>query len=230
VVAADGTHPIFNGPFTPAGTSFTGDHFGHSLIQGPDLTPLILRRANDDPDPSPGDPNAIVLAQYCSGPGITLIGGMTMPEFHSPSPNGENLRGNIVHYTANTTQCSGEKPPPPVVTPSPPAPVRDSTAPRVRVAGLRTRGCVSRNFRIRVRTRESALKLVTVSLDGRRIAKSRRTSFAVRIRARKLRTGSHRLRIAAVDTAGNRRTVRRRFTRCAVAARPRVRVRPRFTG
>ena len=104
VVAADGSHPIFTGPSTPVGTTFEGDSFGHALIQGPGLTPLILRTVGDD-EGEPGDPDAMVLAQY-SGCGLTLIGGMTTTNFHDPQPNALNLRANIIHYAANTDVCA----------------------------------------------------------------------------------------------------------------------------
>ena len=117
--------------------------------------------------------------------------------------------------------------PTPAAAPTPVVTVR----PLVRVAGVR-RACVADNFRVRVGVASAALELATVSLDGRRIGKSKRPSFSVVVPARRLRAGGHRLRIAAVDTAGNRRTVRRRFTRCARKAQVRrpVRRQPRFTG
>lgn len=101
VVAANPSHPIFVGPLTPAGTSFEGDSFGHALVTGPGLTPLILRRVGDNDGVSPGDPNAVVLAEYRSGNGLTLIGGITLPEHQDPDPNAANLWANIMAYTAS---------------------------------------------------------------------------------------------------------------------------------
>ena len=110
--------------------------------------------------------------------------------------------------------------------PPPPPAARDSLAPRVRLSGLRRR-CVRGSFRIRIRVREASLRRVTVFLDGRRIARRTRRSFRVRIRAHRLRPGRHRLRIVAVDQAGNRRVTRRSFRRCGAR---RARRQPSLTG
>ncbi len=105
-VANDPLHPIFTGPFAPIGIRYSGNYFGHALaqgnaeVQGPGLTPLLLRTVGDTTFGA-GDPNAVVLGEYRSGAGITLLGGMTMPYFHSPQPDAQNLRANIIHYAAN---------------------------------------------------------------------------------------------------------------------------------
>ena len=111
VVAADPAHPIFNGPFTPAGTRYSGNYFGHAMVGGSGLTPLILRTVGDTADGA-GDSNAVVLAEYRSGSGLTVLGGMTMPGFHEPQPNAQNLRANIISYAGlestvpkSTTEC-----------------------------------------------------------------------------------------------------------------------------
>jgi hypothetical protein len=104
VVAADPLHPIFNGPFTPAGTRYSGPYFGHALVEGPGLTPLILRTVDDTADGA-GDSNAVVLAEYSSGSGLTVLGAMTMPGFHEPQPNAQNLRANIIHYAGFRNPC-----------------------------------------------------------------------------------------------------------------------------
>jgi hypothetical protein len=228
VVAADADHPIFNGPNTPVGTRFSGSSFGHALIQGEGLTPVILRTVGDEPE-ADGDPDAVVLAQYCTGPGLTLLGGMTTTNWHSPEEEAANLRANILDYAANATACAAQQQPPQEQPPQQqppqqqqPPPVAGS-APSLRVTGL-PRRCVRRNFRIRVRT-SSNTRRTTVRLNGRRIARSAQRSFTVRVRARRLRVGTHRLRVRAVSTTGERRTVRRSFTRCAPRA-----PQPRFTG
>jgi len=69
------------------------------------------------------------------------------------------------------------------------------------------------------------LRRVDVFLDGKRIKRTTRTRFSVRISVgglRKIR-GRHTIRVVATDRAGNRKTVKRSFTRCAAAI-------PRFTG
>jgi hypothetical protein len=108
-----------------------------------------------------------------------------------------------------------------------PAPGRIAR-PSVRVAGLR-RACVSRRLRLRIRIGTAGtLRRVTVALDGRRIRSTRRGRFTLNLNARGLRAGRHTLRIVATDTAGGRRVVTRRFTRCARRAQRRAV--PRFTG
>jgi hypothetical protein len=100
VEAAAAGHPIFNGPFTPVTTSYSGNAFGHALVQGPGLTALILGHENDD-ETLPVDPNRIVLAEYGSScGGLTLIGGMTTHNFHDPATEAANLRANIISYAS----------------------------------------------------------------------------------------------------------------------------------
>ncbi len=121
--------------------------------------------------------------------------------------------------TITRSRCATPTPTP-TATPGP-----DRTAPRVRVTtpGPRSR-CVSRGFRARVRVSDaSRLRRVDVFLDGKRIKRTTRTRFSVRIRAGELRAARHRIRVVATDRAGNRRTVTRSFARCAAAV-------PRLTG
>ena len=102
---------------------------------------------------------------------------------------------------------------------------RDNLRPRIRVAGV-PRRCSSRGFRARVTVRDqSALRSADTAVGNRRLRRTRRKSFRVRVPVRSLRRGGHRLRVTAVDAAGNRgrRTVR--FRRCARAAQA-----PSFTG
>ena len=94
----------------------------------------------------------------------------------------------------------------------------DRTAPRVRVRGV-PRRCVRSNFRAFFRITESNFRRVDILLDGRRIKRTVSKRFSVLIRARRLRSGRHRVTAVARDDSGNRRIVRRRFTRCARAAR-----------
>jgi len=103
-------------------------------------------------------------------------------------------------------------------------PAGDQAAPRITIAGVRglRRSCTRRSFRVRIRVRESRLRRVDVLLDGRRIRRTSRKRFSVRVPARAIRAGRHRLTIVATDRAGNRRVVRRVFRRCSV--------KPRFTG
>jgi MYXO-CTERM domain-containing protein len=86
--AADGTHPIWNGPFLPCATAFTGNSYAHASINGVGLNPLIL---SDDG----GDPN---LAEMPFGGGTVIFGGLTTDNFWSPQPDAANLRANIIAY------------------------------------------------------------------------------------------------------------------------------------
>jgi hypothetical protein len=93
VDAANGGHSIFNGPFTPITTEYSGDFFGHATISGPGLSSLIVR------DPEGDD----VLAEKSFGLGHVVFGGMTTTNFHAPQPEADNLRANILAYASNVT-------------------------------------------------------------------------------------------------------------------------------
>ena len=80
---------IFNGPFTPVGTNWSGNHFGHGTITGPGLNPLI-EKTNDN--------STIILAETSVGQGHVLFGGMTLPYFHTPQLQSSNLFDNILSY------------------------------------------------------------------------------------------------------------------------------------
>ncbi|MCA1683878.1 MAG: hypothetical protein LC708_01930, partial [Actinobacteria bacterium] len=119
----------------------------------------------------------------------------------------------------------------------------DVTGPSVRIVGLpgvrqppfapglgtpRRAGsvCTTRDFTARVRVRDRAgIKRVDVYLDGRRVRRTKRTRFSLRIRVRGLRVGAHRITVVARDRAGNRSVTRRRFGRCVLGLTA-----PRFTG
>ncbi len=87
--AVDLGHPIFQGPFTPVGSSYSGNSFGHAIVTGPGLSPILTRSGGD-----------MLLAEKRWGAGLVLFGGMTTPNFHSPQPQSNNLRANIIAYTA----------------------------------------------------------------------------------------------------------------------------------
>jgi len=84
--AVDPAHPIFNGPSLPVGVSWTGSSFSHAIINGP-VTTLIRDSAGNT-----------LLGELEVGSGAVLFGGMTMPSFHSPQPQADNLRRNIIAY------------------------------------------------------------------------------------------------------------------------------------
>jgi hypothetical protein len=85
--AVDPAHPIFAGPFTPVGTSFSGNQFSHAAVTGP-ATPLITNTESGD----------VLLAELRVGRGTALFGGMSTPNFHLPEDEARNLRGNIIAY------------------------------------------------------------------------------------------------------------------------------------
>jgi hypothetical protein len=78
-------HAIFNGPYLPAGTSYSGGSFAHAAVSG--ATPLIT-----------GDSGYISLAERSWGNGWVLFGGMTLTYFHNPQPNATNLLANTLVY------------------------------------------------------------------------------------------------------------------------------------
>ena len=133
--------------------------------------------------------------------------------------NGSNEL-NVSNSPAIDSGPSWAPRPRPTVTQPTPV-VRDSRAPAVRVAAAR-RACAASSFRARV-TVDEPVQSVLVRLDGRRILRTTRAAFTVRLRVRRLRRGTHRLTVVATDAAGNtgRRTLR--FRVCAAQV-------PRFTG
>ncbi len=100
----------------------------------------------------------------------------------------------------------------------------DQSGPNVRI--LRVPRSTTRRFTAGVRVSDrSGVSSVTVYLDGRRVRRTARTRFSVRINAQRLRVGSHRITVVAIDRAGNRSVTRRRFSR-----RARTWSTPRFAG
>lgn len=91
----------------------------------------------------------------------------------------------------------------------------DRLPPRLKVTGVPRRRCVRRGFRARVRVREgSRLRRGALFRDSRRLRFTRKKRYNVKVRTAGLRRGRHKVRVVAVDAAGNRRAVSRRFRRC----------------
>jgi uncharacterized repeat protein (TIGR01451 family) len=84
---------IFNGPYTPVATSYTGNYLGHALISGINLDSLMYGN----------QPNTLVLAQKSWGLGTVFFGGLTQPNWWSPVAEGENLWYNIFNNFAVQT-------------------------------------------------------------------------------------------------------------------------------
>jgi len=89
--AADPMHAIFNGPFLPVGTEWTGSSFSHAVLNGGGTTPLIIDELT---------PTRVILAEKAWGSGKVLFGGMTTNNFHNPELESANLRANILRYLA----------------------------------------------------------------------------------------------------------------------------------
>ena len=96
--------------------------------------------------------------------------------------------------------------------------------PRVSVAGVSSR-CLRSSFTARVRARAPSggrIRFTRVTLDGRQLRRTTRTSFSVPINVRALRNGSHTLRVTSTLTraSGARSTTAtRRFSVCRAAVR-----------
>lgn len=89
-VAIDPLHAIFQGPFVPVGTSFSGNSFSHSTVAGSDLVQLLRAASGRN-----------ILAEKDWGSGLVVFGGMTTTNYHSPQPESTNLLNNIIAYVAS---------------------------------------------------------------------------------------------------------------------------------
>jgi hypothetical protein len=86
-IAVNPAHPIFNGPFGPVGSSFSGGYLGHATVSGPGLSG-ILTNASD---------GKFVLAERVYGAGHLMFGGVTLPAFQTPQPQVSNLWANALY-------------------------------------------------------------------------------------------------------------------------------------
>ena len=75
----------------------------------------------------------------------------------------------------------------------------------------------------------AGLKSVTVTLDGKRVARTTKSRFTIAVHTKKLKAGRHTLTAVALDNKGQKTTVRKTIARCA-AAKPKRKAGPRFTG
>ena len=92
---------------------------------------------------------------------------------------------------------------------------RDNQPPRIRLKGVRRKAaCAHGAIRARVRITESGSGLASAELwvDGRRVLTTTRERFSRRIRAR--RGARRRVKVVAVDNAGNRAVERASFRSC----------------
>jgi hypothetical protein len=91
----------------------------------------------------------------------------------------------------------------------------DLAGPTVTLTRLPQR-CTARDFKMRVRVSDPlGIRHTDVFLDGKRIKRSTKADFSVKIPASNLGPGKHRIRAVATDDAGNTRVRKARFQRCA---------------
>ncbi|MFL5826825.1 MAG: choice-of-anchor Q domain-containing protein [Thermoleophilaceae bacterium] len=124
-----------------------------------------------------------------------------------------------------------EVPAPPVPQPVTPQQAKPG-APTIAVAGVRRACTSSSSVSVKVKATIASgatLKEVRVSLDGKRIATRTKGSFTLKVNAKKLKAGRHRLRVTVIDSAGQSKTSTKVLARCA-QAKPKAKVQPRFTG
>jgi hypothetical protein len=153
----------------------------------------------------------------------TAVGTYHWRAFYSGDANNVPVSGACNEANENVTVSAPPSTPPgtPPTTPeTPTTPTGTPSKPGIQVLGVRARGCAGLNFRLRVRTAAVGLKRVRVTLDGRTIARSKHSSFTVRIGTAGLRRGRHVLSVIATSAAGHTtRTVS--FKRCGAPVLPR---------
>ncbi|MES2523391.1 MAG: PEP-CTERM sorting domain-containing protein [Gemmatimonadota bacterium] len=86
-VAVDAAHQVFNGPAGAIGTSFSGTAFSHAFVTGAGLDAILV-----------DEYGRTVLGELTFGAGRVLAGGMTTTNWHSPSPDAQNLNANLLSY------------------------------------------------------------------------------------------------------------------------------------
>ncbi len=86
-------HPIFNGPFVPVTTSYTGTSFSHAYVTGGGISAIII---DDDSQAS--------LAELAWGSGHAVFGGLTTSNFWDPDTEAQNLDRNIIAYASQAEQ------------------------------------------------------------------------------------------------------------------------------
>jgi hypothetical protein len=91
VQALDLSAAVFQGPFLPVSDTYYGNSFQHGEIKGDFGTPLMGQPGNDH----------IALATKTWGNGLVYFGAMTIPYYHSPQPEADHLRQNILADLAN---------------------------------------------------------------------------------------------------------------------------------
>ena len=90
-----------------------------------------------------------------------------------------------------------------------------AAGPEVWIHGLPKVHCAAHGLRVRIHVvADGKLTSVVVRLNGRRVVRTRRARFVLRVPAARLANGTNRLVVEAVDDSGRRGTRRARFRRC----------------
>lgn len=190
-----GTRTAFKGTILASASVSLNDGVtvdGRLLARGGAVTLIndTVTRSTCAPGTGPGS---------ATGPGTTAPGTGTAPGSGTGPGSGTDVKAPIVQLLG----LPGLRQPP------------------IRRPGIRrppaSTVCTTRNFTARVRVRNgAAIRSVSVYLDGRRVRRTSRTRFSLRIEVRGLRVGSHRITVVARDRAGKRSVTTRRFGRCAI--------------
>jgi phospholipase C len=150
------------------------------------------------PTPSRADPR--VTTSNCTSQPATLIPGA-----------GSELPGYPVPPNSMPKQEPGTRPRPS----GPNCEGGAVGAPQVWIHGLPKVHCAAHGLRVRIHVVAHAkLTSVVIRLNGRRVARTRRSRFVLRVPAEQLRSGTNRLVVEAVDGSGRRGSRRARFRHC----------------
>jgi hypothetical protein len=91
-IAADPSHPVYDGPFGKAGANLTGDWWSHATVSGDGLSPI---------KPNPGTGN-YYLAEKDWGAGHVIVGGETLDFFYEhplwTQPDCQIYLKNLISY------------------------------------------------------------------------------------------------------------------------------------
>jgi hypothetical protein len=88
------SHPIFNGPFSPANGDFTGNQYHLSILSG-DVGEVLIT----------GEfPTDICLTEKTWGSGKVFFSTITLPSWTGPQPNNQNMWQNILVNLNENTQ------------------------------------------------------------------------------------------------------------------------------
>ncbi|MBK8487956.1 MAG: PKD domain-containing protein [Bacteroidetes bacterium] len=87
--AVDDTHPIFTGPFTPAGSEYSGYYISYNYLTGGDFTPLLEDTYT---------PGHYLMGEQDWGAGHVLFAALYYPDYWTTWEEGENMHRNMLEY------------------------------------------------------------------------------------------------------------------------------------